>query len=82
MSTHHCTGMVLNHMNIGANNRMNVGGNDYSAFARGLSELAPVLAQLSKITRIVWMQQAPVLPNTRHFFKIHHYNAGMRTILK
>ena len=74
--------MVLNHMNIGANDHMNIGGNDYSAFVRGLSELVPILEQLSKITRIVWMQQAPVLTNTRHFLKIHHYNAAMRRILK
>jgi hypothetical protein len=69
------SGMVLNHMNI-------KGCDGYDQFVRGLSQLAPILGQLSKITRIVWMQQAPVLANTRHFLKIHHYNAVMRTILK
>ena len=60
----------------------------YQAFTKGLKEVAIILKQLSKITRIVWLQQAPVIQfgaNTQsvgYHTKIHHYNAGMRTILK
>ena len=65
-------------------------GNDYAPFAKGLAELRPILKELSKVTRIVWMQQAPIVDagNTQHWIshtflaKLHHYNAGMRSILR
>jgi len=63
------------------------GKNDYNAFAKGLTELAPILKQLSKVTRIVWMLQAPAIHGSNTFkpqftAKIHHYNAGLRNILR
>lgn len=77
--------MVLNQMNEKS------GGNDYNKFAIRLKlELAPILQELSRITRIVWMQQAPIILGADTVVwidgtfqaKIHHYNAGIRTILK
>ena len=74
-------GFVLNHMHE------KTGNNDYNAFAKGLSELATILRQLSKLTRIVWMLQAPAIHGANTFkpqftAKIHHYNAGLLKILK
>ena len=74
--------MVFNHM---AERQ----GNDYHLFIKGLTKLKPIVQELSRITRIVWMQQAPIVDasNTRHYIthtflaKLHHYNAGMRSIL-
>ena len=65
-------------------------GNNYTLFANGLTQLKPILQELSNVTRIVWMQQAPIVdaPNTQYYItptfvaKVHHYNAGMRSILK
>ena len=63
-------------------------GNNYSLFAKGLTELKPILQQLSNVTRIVWVQQAPIVDGTMTIFsfiflgKVHGYNAGMRHILE
>ena len=74
--------MVLNHMHPWH-------GNNYTLFIEGLTRLRPILQELSNVTRIVWMQQAPVVDSTcvKHFLynfitKLHHYNAAMRSILK
>ncbi len=75
------TGMVLNHMTP-------QNGNDYALFAKGLTNLKPILQELSNVTRIVWIQQAPIVDGrkTKYAFrflgKVHGYNAGMREILK
>jgi hypothetical protein len=61
---------------------------NFELFVNGLTKLKPILQELSSVTRIVWMQQAPLLDtiNTKnsHFFftKYHHYNSAMRDILK
>ncbi|XP_046640977.1 N-acetylneuraminate 9-O-acetyltransferase-like isoform X2 [Daphnia pulicaria] len=55
-----------------------------------LTELAPVLAQLSNVTRVIWLNQYPTIassganisPNTQiHSKKIHIYNTSVRRIL-
>jgi hypothetical protein len=55
-----------------------------------LTELAPVLAQLSNVTRVIWLNQYPTIessganisPNTQiHSKKIHVYNTSVRRIL-
>jgi hypothetical protein len=67
---------------------LNPMGDGYEAFTKGLTEMAIILKQLSQITRIVWLQQAPVIQfgsNTQsvgYHTQIHHYNIGVRTILK
>ena len=73
--------MILNHMDV-------KNGNDYALFAKGLMKLKPILQELSKVARVVWMQQAPIVDasNTVHYLthsflaKVHRYNAGMREI--
>ena len=74
--------MVFNHMSERH-------GNDYQLFSKGLTQLKPILKELSVVTRIVWMLQAPIVDasNTIHYTdtylaKLPHYNAGVRTILK
>ena len=65
-------------------------GNNYTWFVNGLTQLKPILQELSNVTRIVWMQQTPIVdaPNTQHYIthtflaKVHQYNAGMRAILE
>ena len=64
--------------------------NDYKLFANGLTQLKPILKELSNKKRIVWMQQAPIVcasntpvDMTETFCaKLPHYNAGMRSILE
>ena len=75
--------MILNHMD-------ERNGNNYAPFVKGLKQLKPILEELSNVTRVVWMQQAPIVDasNTKHYIthsflaKVHRYNTGMREILE
>ena len=75
--------MIFNHMDALRND------NNYTSFAIGLTKLKPILHELTNVTRVVWMQQAPIVDanNTEHYTfhsflaKVHRYNAGMREIL-
>lgn len=76
------TGLVFNHMH-------EKNGNNYKLFANGLTQLKPILRKLSNVTRIVWLQQAPILHSAKDMYrkpfftaKLPHYNAAMRSILK
>ena len=74
-------GMVLNHMSPQY-------GDDFALLAEGLTDLKPILQQLSNVTRIVWVQQAPILDGSKtkvafvFLGKVHGYNTGMRKILE
>ena len=65
-------------------------GNNYAPFVKGLKQLKPILEELSNVTRVVWMQQAPIVDasNTKHYIthsflaKVQRYNTGMREILE
>ena len=65
-----------------------VGVDDIKPLVKGLKELKPILQQLSNITRIVWLIQAPgprlVIKRLSQPFsaKIPEYNKRVRTILK
>ena len=80
--------MVFNHMT-------EVHGNNYQLFANGLIKLRPILEELSNKTRIVWMQQAPIVylgetwvtndeagQQATFLAKLDHYNAGIRSIIE
>ena len=63
--------------------------NSFKLFVNNFSsKLKPILQELSNVTRIVWVQQAPVLNNINSkspnvfIAKYHHYNAAMRNILE
>ena len=55
-----------------------IAGNDYSLFVRQLEQLKPILVQLINVTgsrtRIVWMQQSPIVysSNTKIAIKIKY----------
>ena len=69
--------MVLNHMSPHY-------GNDYTLFAKGLTDLKPILQELDKVTPIVWVQQAPIVDGTKTIYafvflgKVHGYNTIMQ----
>jgi hypothetical protein len=63
---------------------------DYRCFQKKLMGLAPVLSQLSNVTRVIWLNQYPTIEffgtnnstNTYiHSEKINHYNKAVRRIL-
>jgi hypothetical protein len=64
---------------------------DHRRYEGKLTELAPVLAQLSNVTRVIWLKQYPTIElygannstNTQqiHSRKIHGYNTSVRRIL-
>ena len=63
---------------------------DHRLFTKGLKKLKPILHELSKITRIVWMIQPPgpisLTSSIEHDFafatKIPRFNRIVRTILE
>ena len=65
-----------------------VGPNDIQPLIKGLEKLKPILQQLSKITRIAWLIQAPgpeqVSKDSSQYFsaKIPPYNKRVRSILE
>lgn len=63
---------------------------DYQRYEKELMKIAPVLAQLSNVTRVIWLNQYPTLEfygannstNTYiHSNKINNYNNAVRRIL-
>ena len=59
----------------------------YELFVKGLNQLKPVVQELSKKTRIVWVQQAQIVTAsstkwTDYITSLPHYNSAMRSILK
>jgi hypothetical protein len=63
---------------------------DHRRYQGKLTELAPVLAQLSNVTRVIWLNQYPTIEfygannstNTQiHSRKLHGYNTSVRRIL-
>jgi hypothetical protein len=65
-------------------------GADFSLYQKKLTELAPILGQLSNISQVIWLNQYPTIEfyghinahNTDiHVEKIHHYNQAAHRIL-
>ena len=75
-------GTIIHHMSG------HFGIDDIELLAKGLEKLKPILQQLSKITRIVWLIQAPgpeqVSNDSSQYFsaKIPPYNKRVRSILE
>ena len=59
---------------------------DHRLYIKHLKELAPSLAQLSQVTRVIWLNQYPPLEFYSHYpmitpEKINIYNKAVRRIL-
>lgn len=77
-------GMVAHHM-LGDN------GANYQLYEEKFAKFAPELAQLANVTRLIWLNQYPVVDSYHHNHdsnkniyseKLHNYNKAIRRMLK
>lgn len=70
-------GMVIHHM-------MEENNGSQSIYQENITKLAPILIKLANVTRVVWLNQYPLVDSNGaiHSEKIHNYNKIVRRILE